>query len=137
MFTASDNLCFQDVVKVRLSDTERTKGTLTAENLAFAVSAMHRDGVCVLENAVDLNHVSTLNRILVDDAPELAKMPTTHFNNVSESIPHQPDLARTANHETDFSRWTFNRQHVPRPTARSRFDVYRHLGQRPCSSSTL
>ena len=73
---------FQSVVKVLLSDGERKNGTVSEENMGRAVSAMHRDGICVLENAVDLEHVDKLNRILMAEADEMANLPTTHFNDV-------------------------------------------------------
>lgn len=72
----------QDIVVVRLSEKERLHGSLTHENMGLAVSAMHRDGIVVLENAVDTNHCDELNRILVAEAEEMAKLPTTHFNEV-------------------------------------------------------
>jgi hypothetical protein len=76
-------LDFQSIVIVKLSDDERISEQLTLENMGIAISAFHRDGVVVLENAVDLEHVDKLNAILSVDALEMAKLPTTHFNDVS------------------------------------------------------
>lgn len=73
----------QDVVIVQLSDEERTSGVLEAPNLGKAIAAMHRDGIVALENAVDVEHVDTLNKMLSEEALIMAKLPTTHFNDVS------------------------------------------------------
>lgn len=73
---------FQHMTYVPLTDEERNAGTINNEHLGEAVSAMHRDGIVVLENAVNLEHADKLNRILVDEANEMAKLPTTHFNEV-------------------------------------------------------
>ncbi|KAK5309050.1 hypothetical protein LTR93_012275 [Exophiala xenobiotica] len=72
---------FQDVVVVKLSDEERKTQTLSLEHVGLAVSAVHRDGLVVLENAVDIEHMDSLNAILSKEAVEMAKIPTTHFNN--------------------------------------------------------
>lgn len=73
----------QDVVVVPLSDEERISGNLTPPNIGKAIAAMHRDGIVVLENAVDVEHVDTLNRMLSEEAKIMATLPTTHFNDVS------------------------------------------------------
>jgi hypothetical protein len=74
---------FQDPSIVQLSDEERISGHITEENLAIAITALHRDGLVVLENAVDVEHVDQLNNLLSTEAEEMAKLPTTHFNDVS------------------------------------------------------
>ena len=58
---------------------------MTTDNVGKAVAALHRDGLVVLENAVDTNHMDELNGLLCSEAEEMAKLPTTHFNNVSLS----------------------------------------------------
>ena len=73
----------QEVVTVRLSDDERTSGKILEEHVGVAVSAMHRDGLVVLENAVDISHIDELNDILTAEAEVMAKLPSTHFNDVS------------------------------------------------------
>lgn len=77
-------LSYQSIVSIPLSDDERKSGTITDEHLAAAISAVQRDGIAVLENAVDLEHVDKLNSILSTEAEILAKLPTTHFNDVSD-----------------------------------------------------
>jgi hypothetical protein len=74
---------FQTPSVVVLSDEERRSGHMTMEHVGHAVAALHRDGLVVLENAVDPAHMDNLNNILCPEAEEMAKLPTTHFNNVS------------------------------------------------------
>lgn len=76
-------LSHQSIVAIQLSDAERESQTISDEHLGAALVAMHRDGTVVLNNAVDLEHVDQLNRILCAEAAVMANMPTTHFNNVS------------------------------------------------------
>jgi hypothetical protein len=76
---------FQNVTIVPLSDQERISQTISEEHVGTAVSAMHRDGVVVLSNSVDIAHVDQLNDILCREAVEMANLPTTHFNNVSST----------------------------------------------------
>ena len=63
---------FQEIVVVKLSDEERVSQQISEESMGLAVSALHRDGVVVLENAVDLEHVDKLNSILSAEAEILA-----------------------------------------------------------------
>ncbi|CAK7201575.1 hypothetical protein SEUCBS139899_004281 [Sporothrix eucalyptigena] len=102
MPSATAPLDFQEPVVVQLTDEERTTGELSLEHIGIAVSAMHRDGLVVLENAVDVAHMDAINTILVKDAEEMAKMESTHFNgnsvdgrptgNMSQGPPLDPDL---------------------------------------------
>ncbi|KJR86097.1 phytanoyl-CoA dioxygenase family protein [Sporothrix schenckii 1099-18] len=102
MHSASASFDFQEPTVVRLSDEERTTGRITLENIGIAVSAMHRDGLVVLENAVNTAHMDAINAILVKDAEEMAKMDSTHFNgnsvdgrptgNMSQGPPLEPEL---------------------------------------------
>ncbi|KAL1891836.1 hypothetical protein Sste5346_007380 [Sporothrix stenoceras] len=93
---------FQEPVVLRLSDEERSTGIISEEHVASAITAMHRDGLVVLENAVDLEHVDKLNGLLSTEAEAMAKLPTTHFNdnsvdgkptgNMSQGPPLDPTL---------------------------------------------
>lgn len=76
-------LMFQQPVVVQLTDEERESQQLSLANLGKAVAAMHRDGLVILENAIDTNHIDKLNEVLSGEAEAMAKLPTTHFNNVS------------------------------------------------------
>ena len=76
----------QSVVVVPLSEDERLSGRTTSEHVGKAVAALHRDGLVVLENAVATRHMDELNGILCSEAAEMAKLPTTHFNDVSLNL---------------------------------------------------
>lgn len=80
-------LQFQSAITVPLSDHERISQTITPENVGRALSALHRDGIVVLSNAVDIEHVDKLNSILSSEAQIMAKLPTTHFNDVCFFLP--------------------------------------------------
>jgi hypothetical protein len=82
MPSAKMPLQFQSATTVPLSDQERISQTITPENVGIALSAFHRDGIVVLSNAVDIEHVDRLNSILSSEAEIMAKLPTTHFNDV-------------------------------------------------------
>lgn len=73
---------FQSVVSIPLSNTERDNQTINEEHAGAAVAALHRDGIVVLENAVNVAHIDTLNQLLTAEADTLASLPTTHFNDV-------------------------------------------------------
>jgi hypothetical protein len=80
--TSTNEYKFQTVVTISLSEEERDNQTINEEHAGAAVAAMYRDGIVVLENAVNVEHVNTLNQILTSEAETLAALPTTHFNNV-------------------------------------------------------
>ncbi|KAK4049900.1 hypothetical protein OIO90_005289 [Microbotryomycetes sp. JL221] len=94
----------QDLVTVVLSDEERRTGNLTAENMALAVLGFVRDGIAVLENAVDPEHCDKINEIMVNELPELIKSPNVHWNddirappekrtgNLNQRPPMRPEL---------------------------------------------
>lgn len=73
---------FQTPYIVHLTDAERASGEISEEHMGEAISAVHRDGLVVLENAVAVDHVDKLQGILGEEAESMAKLPTTHFNNV-------------------------------------------------------
>ncbi|RDW69909.1 putative phytanoyl-dioxygenase family protein [Coleophoma crateriformis] len=93
---------FQELTTIPLSDRERIDQTISVDHVAVALSALHRDGIVCLANAVDLEHIDLLNSILSAEAEEMAQLPTTHFNdtggrerqtgNMSQGPPLQPDL---------------------------------------------
>lgn len=83
---AEEKLQFQEVVKVVLSDKERLTGKLTDENMAMAVLGFIRDGIAVLENAVDPAHCEAIEKVMLDELPELIKSPKVHWNDVRELL---------------------------------------------------
>ena len=86
MLPAGNQLQLQEPVIVKIGDEECKSGKITEEHIGLAVSAMHRDGLVVLENAVDVEHIDRLNSMLSSEAQVMAKLPTTHFNNVSVNV---------------------------------------------------
>lgn len=110
-------LRFQETHVVRLSDEERTTGIMTEEHVGEAVSAVHRDGLVVLENAVDPAHCDELNSILVDEAEIMAKLPTTHFNDVGFPSVTQPSHASTVSPAQQL-RGTCGKNRTPSTAAR-------------------
>lgn len=84
----TDELLYQSIITIQLSDEERDAQTITDEHLGAALVAMHRDGTLVLANAVNVDHIDELNSILSAEADDMAKLPTTHFNDVSRSGAH-------------------------------------------------
>lgn len=48
--------------------------------LAEAVTYLHRDGIIVLENAIDTSHLDDLDALLGPEAEEIAREPNHHFN---------------------------------------------------------
>ncbi|KAK4050236.1 hypothetical protein OIV83_003557 [Microbotryomycetes sp. JL201] len=97
-------LRFQEVVTVKLSDEERATGQLTAENMGMAVLGFIRDGIAVLENAIEPEHCDAINEIMVNELPELIKNPKVHWNddirappekrtgNLNQRPPMRPEL---------------------------------------------
>jgi hypothetical protein len=79
-------LQFQSLTTVPLSNKERISQIITPENVGIALSALQRDGIVCLSNAVDVTHIETLNTILSNEAEIMAKLPTTHFNDVCSSL---------------------------------------------------
>lgn len=59
---SSIKLQHQDLVNVVVSDEGRKTGHLIDENLALAVLGFIRDGIAVLENAVDPHHCNKINK---------------------------------------------------------------------------
>lgn len=75
----------QEVHHVRISDADRSKGIATPETIAEAVTYLHRDGIIVLDNAIEPSHLDALNDLLGSEAEEIAKDPAHHFNFGSET----------------------------------------------------
>ena len=70
----------QEVHHVKLSDKDRETGIATPETIAESVTYLHRDGIIVLDNAIDTTHLDALNNLLGPEAEEIAKNPDHHFN---------------------------------------------------------
>jgi hypothetical protein len=75
-------LKFQTLTNVIISDEERISGTLSPENAALAIHAIHTDGLVCIENAVNLEHIEILNKNLTAEVEALSKQRNTNFVNV-------------------------------------------------------
>ena len=117
----------REVTVIRLSDGEKTSGKMALDNVGRAVAAMHRDGLVVLENAVDLEHVAKLNSILSVEADAMARLPTTHFNDVCDNASDMCN--RLSKFLVELCGRKAHREHVTRSALSSRNDVRRYLGK--------
>lgn len=88
----------QEIHTVQIPNAIRATGVVTAEIIAEAVTYLHRDGIIVLENAIDTAHLDTLSSLLEPEALEIAKNPDHHFNfgkqtkNMDQAPPLIPEL---------------------------------------------
>ena len=58
----------QEVHTVRFSEEDRVSGQLSPEQLAEAITYLHRDGIIILENAIDPSHLDDLEALLGPEA---------------------------------------------------------------------
>lgn len=82
----------QQVHSIHVSDDIRISGDASPELIAEAVSYLHRDGILVLENAVDAGHLDTLQALLGPETLEIARNPHHHFNWTKENMDQAPPL---------------------------------------------
>ncbi|KAI0124029.1 phytanoyl-CoA dioxygenase family protein [Xylariales sp. AK1849] len=82
------------LVLVELTPEELSTKKIGSHNLQAAVEALHRDGLVVLTNAVDVDHLDKLNARMVPEAEELYARPSTHrnFGNSTGNIQQEPVL---------------------------------------------
>jgi len=86
-----------EVTVVRVTDAERRAGQAAMSKIRHAVLAMHRDGIVIVENAIEESHLDTLRRRMLGDVYELIAREATHYNfedkdigNVSQVPPFFP-----------------------------------------------
>lgn len=65
---------------IELTPEELQTKKIGSHNLQAAVEALHRDGLVVLNNAVDVDHLDKLNARMVPQAKDLYSRPSTHRN---------------------------------------------------------
>ncbi len=82
---------------IRVSDEERMRGQPSMAMIREAILALNRDGIVVVENAVEMAHVDKLRERMMKDTYELLSRETTHYNfddkeiaNVSQVLPIFP-----------------------------------------------
>ena len=98
MGSAENQLYDQQIHTIIIPENVRQSGKATNEIVAEGVAFLHRDGIVVLENAVDATHLDTLNSILSKEALEIAEDPNHHFNfgkdtrNMDQAPPPRRDL---------------------------------------------
>ncbi|ORY70922.1 uncharacterized protein BCR38DRAFT_453603 [Pseudomassariella vexata] len=82
------------VTLIELTAEELATKRIGSHHLQAAVEALHRDGLVVLENAVDTSHLDTLNARMVHEAESLYTRPTTHrnFGSTTGNIQQEPVL---------------------------------------------
>lgn len=94
----SKELYNQEVHTIHISDSIRASGDATPELIAEAVTYLHRDGIIILANAIDVSHIDALDALLGPEALEIAKDPDHHFNfgkktkNMDQAPPLIPEL---------------------------------------------
>ena len=97
-YTPSDNYHDQILHTIRISEDVRQSGKATADIVAEGAAFLHKDGIIVLENAIDTAHLDVLNAKLVPEALEIANNPSHHFNfgkdtrNMDQAPPPTKDL---------------------------------------------
>jgi ectoine hydroxylase-related dioxygenase (phytanoyl-CoA dioxygenase family) len=88
----------QSVHTIRISEETRLSGKPTLDIIAEGAAFLHRDGIVVLENAIDTVHIDILNAKLSKEALEVAQKPDWHFNfgketlNMDQAPPPTKDL---------------------------------------------
>lgn len=76
----------------------RDTGRLSPELMAEALTFLHRDGIIILANAIDTEHLDALQAVLGPEAEEVAQDPDHHFNfgketrNIDQAPPLDPEL---------------------------------------------
>ena len=88
----------QEVHAVSIPESVRLEGIATPEVVAEAVAFLHKDGIVVLDNAIDKSHLEAINEVLSKEALEIAADPNHHFNfgretrNMDQAPPPTKDL---------------------------------------------
>lgn len=75
-----EQLYDQEIHTVSIPDSTRLSGIATPEIIAEAVAFLHKDGIVILDNAIEKANIETLNNKLSVEALEIAQSPDHHFN---------------------------------------------------------
>lgn len=70
----------QTIHTVHIPEEVRKSGKPSLELIAEGAAFLHKDGIIVLDNAIDVTHIDTLNAKLSPEALEIANDPDHHFN---------------------------------------------------------
>jgi hypothetical protein len=79
-YISSPALYDQSVHTIQISETLRLSGKPTLDIIAEGAAFLYRDGIIILENAIDKSHLDILNAKLSHEALEIAQKPDWHFN---------------------------------------------------------
>lgn len=96
--STSESYHNQEIHAVQIPEDIRQSGRATPELIGEALTYLHRDGIIVLENAIDPAHLDALVAVLGPEAEEVAKDPDHHFNfgketmNMDQAAPLVADL---------------------------------------------
>ena len=96
--TNGNTLHSQEIQTVHIPEDVRISGAPTPDIIAEAVTYLHRDGIIVLEIAIDPSHLDALEALLGPEAEEIARDPDHHFNfgkqtrNMDQAPPLIPEL---------------------------------------------
>jgi len=88
----------QEVHAIKIPNEMRESGNVTDEVVAEAITYLHRDGILILENAIDPSHLDDLEAMLGPEAQLIADDPDHHFNfgketrNMDQAPPLIPEL---------------------------------------------
>lgn len=84
-----------ELAMIELSQQELTTKQINSRHLQAALEALHRDGICVLKNAIDPLHLDKLNSRMIPDAKILYDRQETHhnFGNGTGNIQQEPPIA--------------------------------------------
>lgn len=70
----------QEIHTIHIPEDVRKSGVPTLDLIAEGAAFLHKDGIIVLDNAIDVAHIDTLNAKLSPEALEIANDPDHHFN---------------------------------------------------------
>ncbi|KAK3074875.1 hypothetical protein LTR53_002329 [Teratosphaeriaceae sp. CCFEE 6253] len=96
--TSGNRLHKLEVHTINISTACRDTGTVTNEVIGEAIAFLHRDGILILENAIDPSHLDDLEAMLGPEAQLIAEDPDHHFNfgketrNMDQAPPLIPEL---------------------------------------------
>lgn len=79
-------------VRIRPTEQERVAGYWNDRSVKIILSAMHRDGLVLLEDMIDPNHLDKINDFMVADTEKELKKENLHRNFGVENIQQAPPL---------------------------------------------
>jgi hypothetical protein len=78
------------MITIPVTATERAEGQLTTAHLDKAVQTLRADGIVVLEDVVDLQHIETLQERMLEDLPRILARPDAPFNFNTGNVQQDP-----------------------------------------------